>query len=66
MARVLLILPTATYRAPDFLEAAAKLGVEVVMVGTSQRSAVWSLQRGTLLESLVRDLPAETRVWICN
>jgi amino acid transporter/nucleotide-binding universal stress UspA family protein len=46
--------------------AARKLGVDAVMVGTSQRSAVWHLLRGNVLESLVRDLPAETRVWICN
>jgi len=39
VARVLLILPTATYRAPDFLEAAAKLGVEVV-VGSEHRQAM--------------------------
>jgi biotin carboxylase len=36
---VLLILPTATYRAPDFLDAAAKLGVEVV-VGSEHRQAM--------------------------
>jgi amino acid transporter/nucleotide-binding universal stress UspA family protein len=46
--------------------AARKLGVEVVMVGTSQRSAVWHLLRGNVLESLMRDLPPEMRVWICN
>jgi nucleotide-binding universal stress UspA family protein len=46
--------------------AARKLGVEVVMVGTSQRSAVWHLLRGNVLESLIRDLPAEMRVWICK
>jgi nucleotide-binding universal stress UspA family protein len=46
--------------------AARRLGVDAVMVGTSQRSAVWHLLRGNVLESLVRDLPAETRVWICN
>jgi nucleotide-binding universal stress UspA family protein len=46
--------------------AARKLGVDVVMVGTSQRSAVWHLLRGNVLESLIRDLPAEMRVWICN
>jgi biotin carboxylase len=39
MSRVLLILPTATYRAPDFLDAAAKLGVEVV-VGSEHRQAM--------------------------
>src|SRR5205814_2135159 len=31
VARVLLLLPTATYRAPDFLSAARRLGVEVVV-----------------------------------
>jgi amino acid transporter len=46
--------------------AARRLGVEAVMVGTSQRSAVWHLLRGNVLESLIRDLPEETRVWICN
>lgn len=46
--------------------AAKKLGVEAVMVGTSQRSAVWHLLRGNVLKSLVRDLPDSTRVWICN
>jgi biotin carboxylase len=31
MHRVLLLLPTSTYRAPDFVRAAARLGVEVVV-----------------------------------
>jgi biotin carboxylase len=39
MARVLLLLPTATYRAPDFLAAAQRLGVEVV-VGSEHRQAL--------------------------
>jgi biotin carboxylase len=39
MARVLLLLPSATYRAPDFLAAAAALGVEVV-VGSDHRQAM--------------------------
>jgi K+-sensing histidine kinase KdpD len=46
--------------------AAQKLGTTAVMVGTSQRSAVWHLLRGNVLESLVRELPEQTRVWICN
>lgn len=46
--------------------AAKKLGVSAVMVGTSQRTAVWHLLRGNVLKSLVRELPATTRVWICN
>ncbi|MEA2126029.1 MAG: hypothetical protein QOI80_2811 [Solirubrobacteraceae bacterium] len=39
MARVLLVLPSATYRAPDFLDAAARLGAEVV-VGSEHRQAL--------------------------
>lgn len=36
MARVLLIVPSATYKAPDFLEAARRMGVDVV-VGSPER-----------------------------
>ncbi len=39
MPRVLLLLPTATYRAADFVAAAARLGVEVV-VGSEHRQAL--------------------------
>jgi biotin carboxylase len=39
MPRVLLLLPTATYRAADFTDAARALGVEVV-VGSEQRQAL--------------------------
>lgn len=46
--------------------AARRLGAEAVMVGTSQRTAVWHLLRGNVLKSLIRDLPDKTRVWICN
>ncbi len=46
--------------------AARRLGVDGVLVGTSQRSAVWHLLRGNVLKSLVRDLPNSIRVWICN
>jgi amino acid transporter len=46
--------------------AARRLGVDAVMVGTSQRNAVWHLLRGSVLKSLVKDLPSTTRVWICN
>ena len=37
--RVLLVLPSATYRAPDFIDAAARLGVEVV-VASEHRQAL--------------------------
>jgi amino acid transporter len=46
--------------------AARKLGIDAVMVGTSQRNAVWHLLRGNVLKSLVSELPSTTRVWICN
>jgi biotin carboxylase len=39
VARLLLLLPTATYRAPDFLAAARSLGVEVV-VGSERSQAM--------------------------
>lgn len=39
MPRVLLLLPTSTYRAPDFVAAAARLGVEVV-VGSEHEQAL--------------------------
>ena len=46
--------------------AARKLGMEAVMVGTSQRNALWHLLRGNVLKSLIAELPPTTRVWICN
>jgi nucleotide-binding universal stress UspA family protein len=46
--------------------AARKLGATAVMVGTSQRNAIWHLLRGNVLRSLVKELPQDTRVWICN
>jgi nucleotide-binding universal stress UspA family protein len=46
--------------------AARRLGASAVLVGTSQRSAVWHLLRGNVLKSLVAELPRDTRVWICN
>jgi amino acid transporter/nucleotide-binding universal stress UspA family protein len=46
--------------------AARRLAVGAVLMGTSQRGAVWHLLRGNVLTSLVRDLPQSTRVWICN
>ncbi len=38
MRRVLLILPSATYRAPDFLAAARSLGVEVVLASETEQA----------------------------
>ncbi len=48
MPRVMLLIPTRSYRAPDFMEAAAKLGVEVV-VGSDASSPLESLSEGRTL-----------------
>lgn len=56
MARVLLILPTATYRASAFLEAAAAMGVEV-MTG-SERPAAMAGTMGARFVELDLDDPA--------
>jgi biotin carboxylase len=47
-ARVLLLLPTSTYRTRDFLEAAARLGIDVV-VGSEEESTLESLHPSGLL-----------------
>ena len=39
MTRVLLLIPTTSYRASDFVNAAYRLGVEVV-VGSNRRQAI--------------------------
>ena len=44
--RVLLLLPTSTYRAPDFVRAAARLGVEVV-VGSEEAPGAGSRRWAT-------------------
>ena len=49
MARVLLLLPTRTYRAHDFMEAAHRLGLEVT-VGSERRQAFASLFPGGHLQ----------------
>ncbi len=48
MPRVLLLIPSATYRAPDFMEAAGKLDVQVV-VGSDQRQALEEIMPGRSL-----------------
>ena len=48
MARVLLLLPTRTYRAKDFLDAATRLGVQVV-VASEKSSTMESLSSDSLL-----------------
>src|SRR3954469_535091 len=60
--RVLLVLPTATYRAPDFIDAAAKLGAEVV-VGSEHGQALsdWRGARAVVL-SLRQPLRAADQI----
>lgn len=53
-ARVLLLLPTTTYRAHDFIEAAARLGVETV-VGSDRKQALQDLQPARGLTVDLRD-----------
>jgi biotin carboxylase len=49
VARLLLILPTATYRAPDFLDAAAEAGAEVV-VASERPQALGDIMKDRFLE----------------
>ena len=60
MARVLLLLPTTTYRTPDFLEAAARLGVEVT-VASEEPSTLERLNPGGLLTLDFRDAEGAAR-----
>ncbi|NDC10181.1 MAG: hypothetical protein EBZ75_12745, partial [Oxalobacteraceae bacterium] len=46
--------------------AAARLNVDCVIVGTSQRTAIWHLLRGNVLKELVKVLPEQTRLLIVN
>jgi len=52
--RVLLLLPTATYRATEFLAAAASLGVDVV-TGSEQRQALADVMGDTFVELALHD-----------
>ena len=45
MPRVMLLIPSASYRAPDFMEAASRLGIEVV-VGADRRHPLEDLHPG--------------------
>ncbi len=62
MLRVLLLLPTSTYRAPDFVRAATRLGVEVVvgsdempllLEGSSERALVVPLDEPEAAAELI-------------
>ena len=60
--RILLLLPTSTYRAPDFVRAATRLGVEVVvgsdempilMEGATERAVVVPLDEPEVAADLI-------------
>jgi biotin carboxylase len=59
--RVLLLLPTSTYRAPDFTRAAAHLGVEVV-VGSEEPQAMAAAMGDRAVVVPLSDPPAASRV----
>jgi biotin carboxylase len=59
MARVLLLIPSRTYRTHDFMAAAARLGVEVV-VGSEHRPALAGLMEGRHLRLDFNDLAGST------
>jgi len=54
MTRVLLLVPTRTYRTADFMAAAARLAVDVV-VGSERRNALEALSAGRTLRVDLRD-----------
>ena len=58
MARVLLLLPTRTYRARDFMEAAYRLGVEVVVGSERQQAFAPLFPGGHLRLDFLRPLQA--------
>ncbi|MEP6471132.1 MAG: ATP-grasp domain-containing protein, partial [Acidobacteriota bacterium] len=61
MPRVLLLLPTTTYRSHDFLEAARRLNVDVT-VASEEPSAVEGLNPGGLLTMDFRDIGGCVRI----
>jgi biotin carboxylase len=69
MARVLLILPTSTYRVADFLDAAAGLGVEVAIaseealpLASVERSIQVDLSQPEAAASAIADLASKTPI----
>jgi len=47
-------------------DAAHRLDIDAVLVGTSKRSAIWHLLRGQIVKGLAESLPDKTRLLICN
>ena len=59
MARILLLIPSRTYRTHDFMEAASRLGIEVV-VGSEHRPALAGLMQDRHLRLDFRDVERST------
>jgi biotin carboxylase len=59
MARVLLLIPSRTYRTHDFMAAANRLGIEVV-VGSEHRPALAALMEGRHLRLELADVSGST------
>ena len=64
MSRVLLLFPTHTYRASAFLEAAARLGIDVV-IGSEQAHVLSGDNPGGFMALDFQDLEAATEHGIC-
>ena len=54
VARVLLLLPTGTYKAPDFLAAAARLDVDVVVASDTEQTLAEAMGDRALVVDLAR------------
>ncbi|MDP9020967.1 MAG: phosphoribosylglycinamide synthetase, partial [Actinomycetota bacterium] len=54
MPRVVLLLPTGTYRAPDFVRAASTLGVEVVVASEHRQAMARAMEHRALVVPLDR------------
>lgn len=58
---------TVSYNAVEgMVRAAEALGVDAVMVGASQRSAVYHLIRGHIVNGLAKRLPAHIKMVLCG
>jgi biotin carboxylase len=62
VARVLLVLPTSTYRAHDFLAAARKLGVEAVLASDARQALAEAAGDGALEVDLAEPERAAARI----
>src|SRR5581483_5354871 len=62
MPRVLLVLPTATYRAPDFLEAARELGAEVVVASEAEQAMAETMGDRAVTIDICNPIAAAERI----